>query len=93
MAMSLRQDLLYLQGTKFHHLQKLLLLLQREMHLGLTMLVQMLKKMGQSVQENPLLGENFLPHHEEDLLCLEELDLQDDQNLLDAVQILLSVVD
>lgn len=52
MAMSLRQDLLYLQGTKFHHLQKLLLLLQREMHLGLTMLVQMLKKMGQSVQEN-----------------------------------------
>lgn len=91
MAMSLRQDLLYLQDRKLHHPQKLLL--QREMHPGLIMLVQKLKKMGQSVQENLLLGENLLPHHEEDLLCLEELDLLDDQNLLAAVQILLFVVD
>lgn len=57
------------------------------------MLVPMLKRMGQSVQEKLLLGENLLLHHVEDLLCLEELDLQDDQNLLAAVQTLLSVVD
>lgn len=91
MAMSLRQDLLYLQDRKFHHPQRLLLLLRRERPLGLIMLVQMLKKMGRSVKENLLLGEN-LPHHEGDLLCLEGLDLQDDQILLAAVQILLCVV-
>lgn len=49
MATSLRQDLLCLQDRKFHHPQRLLLLFQREMDLGLIMLVQMLKKMGQSV--------------------------------------------
>ena len=63
------------------------------MALGLIMLVQMLKRTGQSGQEN-LLGENLLPRHEGDLLCLEELDLQDDQILQFAVvQILQFAVD
>lgn len=91
MAMSSRQDLLYLLGRKFHHPQRLLSLLQRETPPGLIMLVQMLTRMGQSVREN-LLEESLL-HHGGGLLYLEELDLQDDQILLAAVQILLFVAD
>lgn len=91
MAMSLRQDLLYLLDRKFHHPQKLLRLLQRERPLGLMMLVQMLKKMGQNVRESLLLGENH-PHHGEDLQCHEELDLLDEWILLAVVLILLSVL-
>jgi len=52
MAMSWRQDILYLQGRKFHHPQRLLLLLQRETPPGLIMLVQMLTRMDQSGKEN-----------------------------------------
>lgn len=89
MAMLSRQDLLYLQGRKFHHPLRLLVLLQRETPPGLIMLVLMLTRMGQGVKENLL--EGSLPHHEGDLLCLEELGLRDDQILLVVVQILLSV--
>ena len=93
MAMSSRQDLLYLQGRKFHHPQRLLLLLQRERSPGLIMLAQMLTRMDQNGKENLLLVENLLPHHGGDLLYLEELDLQDDQILHAVVQILLSVAE
>lgn len=93
MAMSSRQDLPYLQGRKFHHPQRLLLLLQRETPPGLIMLMQILTRMGQSVKENLLLVENLLPPRGGGLLFLEELDLQEDQILLADVQILLSVAD
>lgn len=85
MVILLRPDLPCHQDRRFHHPQRLLLLLQREMLQELITLMQTLKKMGQSGKENLLLGEDLL-HHEGDLLCLEELDHQDDQNLLFVVE-------
>lgn len=79
MGMLLEQSSHCLRGRRFHHPQRLLPLLQREMAQKLIMLVQMLIRMDQSGREKLLPVGNLLLHHEGDpLLQVDEVDLQDD---------------